>query len=230
MLSRKTLFVKENALCVKVDRLRLTVEGSVVHCFQLEIFLEMKKIMILALVAASAASFAQTAFWSGDLTANDPRYNRAGEDGTFVSGVGTDNYYDVQAFWVTATGNYTFESKFANDGFIFVYTNFNPGNVLANFVAGDDDYTGAFSLLGGSANGLDGSKIGGGQGTFPNMTLTANTQYYAVQTTFDPLTTGHYDNAIGGGPGTVNLGAVPEPASMIALGAGLLAVARRRRK
>lgn len=189
----------------------------------------MKKFMILALVASSAASFAQTAFWSGDLTTSDPTYNRAGEDGTFISGVGVNNYYDVQAFWVTATGAYTFESKFANDGFIFVYTAFNPANALTGFVAGDDDYTGAFSLLGGSATGLDGSKIGGGQGTFPTMTLTANTQYYAVQTTFDVLTTGHYDNAIGGGPGTVNLGTVPEPASMVALGAGLLAIARRRR-
>lgn len=189
----------------------------------------MKNILILAMVAASAASFAQTAFWSGSLDTSDPTYNRALETGGGLSGVGTNNYYDVQAFYVDVTGGYTFESAMPNDPFIFVYTAFNPANAVTGFVAGDDDYTGAFALLGGSATGLDGSKIGGGQGSFPTMTLTANTQYYAVTTTFDPLTTGAYRNAIGGGPGNVTLGTVPEPASMVALGAGLLALARRRR-
>ena len=189
----------------------------------------MKKTMILALVAASAASFAQTAFWNGMLDSTDPRFNRAFETGGGLSGVGVDNYYDVQAFWVDATDNYTFESTFANDGFIFIYTAFNPGNAVTGFLYGDDDYAGALSLLGGSGSGLDASKIGEGQGSFPAMGLTANTQYYAVTTTFDVLTVGDYKNAIGGGRGKVNLGVVPEPASMVALGAGLLAFARRRR-
>jgi hypothetical protein len=189
----------------------------------------MKKVLILAMTAATAASFAQTAFWSGTLDASDPTYNRTFEDGSGLSGVGSAVSYDVQPFWVTVSSDYTYESSFANDGFIFVYTAFNPGNALTGFVAGDDDYTGAFSLLGGSATGLDGSKIGGGQGTFPSMNLVANTQYYAIMSTFSNGSFGDYRNAIGGGQGNVNLGMVPEPASMIALGAGLLAIARRRR-
>lgn len=188
----------------------------------------MKKFIVLAMVAASTASFAQNAFWSGELTNSDPIWNRPFEDGSGLSSIGTDNYYDVQAFWVTESGNYTYESAFANDGFIFVYTTFNAANPLSGYVAGSDDYDGAFSLLAGGATGLDGSKIGEGSGS-GDLTLTANVQYYAVQTTFDIFTTGKYDNAIGGGPGKVNLGVVPEPASMVALGVGLLAVARRRR-
>ncbi|MCW5935805.1 MAG: PEP-CTERM sorting domain-containing protein [Fimbriimonadaceae bacterium] len=184
----------------------------------------MKKIMVLALVAASALSLAQQANWSGALTANDPTYNRAGEDGSFLSGVGSNVYYDVQPFWVTVTGAYTFEIRARNGGedtFAFIYQDsFNPANALVNWKGGDDDWL-DFTT----------SKIGEGEGTPGNLVLDANRQYFAITTSFANGERFEYDNVIRPlGNGRVNLGVVPEPTTMVALGAGIAAFAARRRR
>ncbi|MFZ4507989.1 MAG: hypothetical protein ACOYON_09870 [Fimbriimonas sp.] len=69
----------------------------------------MKNFLIIALVATTTAVFAQSATWTGALMAGDPTYHRAVEDGSFLSVDGTNVRYNVQPFFVTANGLYTFE-------------------------------------------------------------------------------------------------------------------------
>jgi hypothetical protein len=59
-------------------------------------------------------------------------------------------------------------------------------------------------------------------------TLTAGVQYLAVTSSYSNLGTGNYQNTIQG-VGSVTLGPVPEPTSMLALGLGVAALIRRRR-
>ncbi|MCW5938323.1 MAG: PEP-CTERM sorting domain-containing protein [Fimbriimonadaceae bacterium] len=184
----------------------------------------MKKLLSLALIVASTASFAQLgANWTGSLTVTDPTYNRTFQDGSGLSGIGSSVFYDVQLFWVTGTGQYTYEIVGDDeDTFAFIYTNFNPATPLAGFVGGGDDWL-----------DFKTSKIGEGQGTPTNLVLTANVQYYAITTSFANGETFNYRNEIRplqGTVGDVKLGVVPEPGTMLALGAGLAAVAARRRR
>lgn len=192
------------------------------------VFRMRNRILSLAILSiAAVAANAQTLTWSGAITANDPVYNRTFSDGTGLSGVGTAVGYDVQLFHVSASGSYVFESNQTWDGMIFVYENaFNAATPLANWKAGDDDTFGGFTLIPGGG----GSRIAPPTNGFGSMNLVAGVQYFAITASFNNGGTGSYTNAIGGGPGTVIAGAVPEPMTMTVLALGAVAALRRRNR
>jgi len=193
----------------------------------------MNKFMLVAIaVTAVASANAANLLWTGDTT-GQPVFNRPSSM-TGLSGLGTAVRFQVQPFYVTASGSYTFEVLSAGwDTYALGYgAGWNPAAALTGLLNGDDDYSGAFSVLPGSGGGLNASQIRTGQASNfapGGLNLTANTQYYAVVTGFENTDFGSFEAGIGGGPGDVVAGAVPEPFSMVAMGAGLLALARRRR-
>ncbi|HAY13627.1 MAG TPA: hypothetical protein DCY02_04055 [Armatimonadetes bacterium] len=193
----------------------------------------MNKFMLVACaVTVVASANAANLLWNGDTT-GQPTFNRPSSM-TGLSGVGTAVPFQVQPFYVTASGTYTMEVLSTGwDTYALAYgAGWNPAAALTDLKNGDDDFTGSFTVLTGSGGGLNASRINAGDSSnFNNggLNLTANTQYYAVVTGFGNTNFGRYEAGIGGGPGNVVAGAVPEPFSMVAMGAGLLALARRRR-
>lgn len=153
-----------------------------------------------------------------------------------TSSSGTATHYQVQAFHVSVTSTYVFEINGVThpDTYALVYGgSFDPNNPLTNLLNGDDDYSGAFSLLGGSGQGFASSRIAPGEGSNfdagAGVVFNAGVNYYAVVTGFGNNDAGTYNAAIGGGQGDVIAGAVPEPASMVILGLGALAALRRKK-
>jgi hypothetical protein len=192
-----------------------------------------KRILVLAAVLSFIGpALAANALWSGDTTGM-PVFNRPVSLSS-LSGVGTAVPFEVQPFWVTADGAYTFEVSGANnwDTYALAYSmSFDPGNALTNLINGDDDYTGAFTILPGSGPGIGASRIAPGDSSnyaTYGLPLLANTQYYAVVTGFSNTSAGAYDAGIGDGPGDVNLGLVPEPGTLALTMIGAVALLRRR--
>ncbi|MGE0001461.1 MAG: PEP-CTERM sorting domain-containing protein [Fimbriimonadaceae bacterium] len=196
-----------------------------------------KQLIVLAFAAIGSQAFGQAAFWTGDTTGG-PIWNRP-TSFTSLSGVGTAVAYEVQPFFVKQDGQYVFEVDGIThtDTYALVYgPGFSPATPLADLKAGDDDFSGTFTVLSGTGQGFASSRIALGEstnygGAATGLFLTAGVQYYAVVTGFGNTDFGTYNAGIGGDPGTrVNLGMVPEPGTMIALGAGLAALAARRRR
>lgn len=198
----------------------------------------MKLLITSALLAVAAGAFAQSSFlFSGD-TRNQPTFFRP--DGIATSQILRQTRYQATSFTVTASGAYTFEANFpAFDGYLLAYQDsFNPNDPLANLINGDDDFSGSYTLLTGStATGQNASRIAPGDTSnyvSGGLQLTAGRTYVAVVTSFADRTSvvtpaqGVYNAAIGGGPGNVQ--AVPEPATLAALGLGAAAMLKRRRK
>lgn len=118
----------------------------------------------------------------------------------------TTHTFTAQETGIHHIGLYTFGANL--DGYLLAYNgSFNPGSVLTNLIGVDDD-----------------SELGLGNGSSMFLTLTQGQTLTLVSTTFDPA------DVIPDGLLTVaGPQAVPEPFSMVAMGAGLLALARRRR-
>ncbi|RYG35983.1 PEP-CTERM sorting domain-containing protein [bacterium] len=163
-----------------------------------------------ALAAVSVAS-ADVVNFSGSLDASSATFNRTTVSGG-LSAVGTSVYYDTQLFSVSQSGTYTLTiNPGTADSFLALYTVFDPASGATNFVGADDDGLASFG----------GSKL--------SINLVSGTTYTFVTTAFANGATFDYDNTISG-DGTISLQAVPEPASMAALGLGGLALLRRRKK
>ena len=166
---------------------------------------------LIALSALALMSSAQAAIFTttGALTTSDPTFNRPLEDLTGLSMVGTAARYDVLHFVVGTSGEYTFVTTAMFDSFAVLYSpTFVASTPLVNDQIANDD------LLGLTTSGFA-------------YNLTAGTNYFYVTTAFDNSGLGSYSNTIGG-PGSITV--VPEAGTyaMMALGLGVLGVARRR--
>ncbi len=126
-------------------------------------------------------------------TVGGPTYNRALQDCSALSGVGTGVSYHVQPFSVAVTGAYSVTMTAGEpdyDEFIFVYQNaFNPAAALTNCIAGDDDGPGGV----------------GDPPVIASVNLTAGTSYFVVTTGFAPADDGSFTNQIAG-PGAITIG------------------------
>ena len=144
---------------------------------------------VLAVSALTVAASAQSYIVTGALTASDPRFNRPTTLSS-LSGVGTSVAYDVYKFKVSVSGTYGAEMLSPDpstlDTYLLIYSSFNPASPLTGLLNGDDDYSGALSILGGTTPGTSAfraSKIavgGGGNYAATGLVLTAGTTYTAV--------------------------------------------------
>ncbi len=118
---------------------------------------------------------------TGELTADDPTYNRIfliGGTDCVLSGVGQGVSYDAFEFQVDAEDVYTFTANFVGDGTAAIYEgSFNPNSPCVNLVAYDDDGAGNLDPL-------------------IMTTLLSSGTYVLVTSTFSPGDFGEYDWAI----------------------------------
>ena len=205
----------------------------------------MKALVAIGVLGLAGLSSAAPYFFNGTLGPGSPTFVNPGGDGL------GSHYYNALEFTVTVSGNYTFESASPNttgtpsnalDTFIRVYANvFNPGAPGAG-IASNDDFTGTLTVLPGPYAGTITSTATGFTGAQPSsrlasVALLTGTTYFMINTSFrntafvaltgtTAQAKGPYYSGING-PGNVT--PVPEPASMIALGLGAVALMRRRR-
>lgn len=169
------------------------------------------KISLIALAAFAFVGSAQAGIetFTGDTTGS-PTFNRALEDLSDLSAVGTAVAYDVYSFTVDTAGTYTFLTTAQFDPFVYLYSPaFASTDPLTNGLIGNDD------LLGLTTSGFA-------------YDLAAGTTYLYITAGFANEDFGSYSTTIGG-PGDITA-SVPEPMSyaLMLLGLGAVGLARRR--
>ena len=172
---------------------------------------KLSSLAFASLLAASGAAQAVTYNYAGNTT-GAPTYNRALQDFSGLSSLGSAVNYQKLEFTVSSGGSYVFTSAATGgwDNFLFLYgPTFNPAAALSNGLIANDDSTG----------------IGFSGFTFA---LSAGASYVVVTTGFESgVDFGAYANSISG-PGTVIV--VPEPGTygLMALGLAFVGFAARR--
>lgn len=163
------------------------------------------------LAVAGLAGLASAQSYSGSTLDPDGFWDRPIGAGPSISGLGPVAY-DVQAFFVSASGSYNLNSVQDYDGYLHLYVGaFDAADQLNGILAGDDD----------GAGGIGTSDIDG-------VSLSAGVQYFLVTSGFGAADAGTFTNSVSGA-GQATFGLIPAPGATALLGLGGLAAARRRR-
>lgn len=160
-------------------------------------------VFLLAGLAQSARADIVTI--TGDTTGG-PAFDRPLPDFSDLSPA-TGVHYNAITFSASQTGQYAFYGTGLFDTFLILYYGFDPAAPLLGGLGANDD------LLGNTSSGFARS-------------LVAGEEYILVMTGFDRDDYGAYSVTISG-PGVIT--AVPEPASWLMLGIGMLGLALHRR-
>lgn len=171
---------------------------------------------------------------TGTLATSDPTFTRPnsfGGIGTPTAGFSTDRY-DLVPFFVDTSGTYLLSLITASGGNGSIYANsFDPLAPTANLVRSGSTFFGSSvtpSVGGVVRSPLTGSGYDAATSGIPGLALSAGTQYYFV-----PSATSTNNNwelfSEGPNNASINVGIVPEPSGLAAVGALALAAARRRR-
>jgi hypothetical protein len=171
-------------------------------------FLKSTLFALAACACVTAAQANSIYTYTGDTT-GAATFNRLIEDVSDLSGIGTEVHFHQFNFTVSATGSYTFLTTATFDSFIFLYgPTFNPNAPLTNAIGGSDD------LFGTTTSG------------FVAEPMYAGTQYVLVTTGYENSDYGKFSTTIGG-PGTISAVPESETYTLMGLGLGVLAFARR---
>jgi hypothetical protein len=176
-----------------------------------DFLIKLSTLTVAALLVTTGAAQAVTYNYVGNTT-GAPTYNRAFEDFSDLSSLGSNVNYQKLEFSVSVTGMYDFVSAATGgwDNFLFLYgPTFNPATPLLNGLIGNDD-----------SGGIGNSGF--------SFNLTAGNSYVLVTTGFETgIDFGAYANSITGA-GTVSV--VPEPGTygLMALGLAMFGFAMRR--